>query len=60
VWVKEFVLGRSVFLWVKVFCVGTFGTCMSKEICVLGRAVVVWIKEFVLGSSVVVCLKNLC
>jgi len=43
---KEFVLGRSLVVWVKEF--------------VLGRSVVVWVKEFVLGRSVVVWVKNLC
>jgi len=30
VWVKEFVLGRSVVVWVKEFVLRTFGSCVGK------------------------------
>jgi len=55
---KIFVLGFSVVVCVKEFFVGTFGGCMGKGICVLGRAEGVWIKEFELGCSVCVWIKE--
>ena len=48
--VKEFVLGRSVFVWVEEFLLGRSVVLLVKEF-VLGRSLVVWVKEFVLGRS---------